>query len=88
MILGLSHLKLLLAFIALRGKMICEVDNFLSLQQLVYERFRKTHGALEYRKTFCSLSLHFLNARLAEDVATSCTYFTVLKRVVADRALE
>jgi hypothetical protein len=40
MILSLSHLKVFLAFIALRGEMICEVDNLLSLQQLVYERFR------------------------------------------------
>ena len=88
MILSLSHLKLLLAFIALRGKMICEVDNLLSMQQLVYERLRKTHGALDYRKNVCSLTLQFLDAWLAEDVAASCTYFSVLEIVVADRALE
>lgn len=68
--------------------MICEVDNLLSLQQLVYERVRKTHGALEYSISFRSLSLHFLDAWLTEDVPASCTYFSVLEGVVADRALE
>ena len=51
--------------------MICEVDNLLSLQQLVYERVSKTHGALEYSMNFRSLILHFLDAWLTEDVPAS-----------------
>ena len=54
----------------------------------MYERVRKTHGALDYSMSFRSLKLHFLDAWLTEDVPASCTYFSVLEGVVADRALE